>query len=175
MKPEEWRTIPSFPVYEASSWGGIRSQYRVLRQYLDTSGYKAVNVAQGGRFLKRRVHWLVCEAFHGPKPAWAALAAHRNGKKLVNRPGNLRWSTYQGNSDDMIAHGTRLNGEKHLNALFTASQVKTIRAQYAKEPTRATVGRLADAFMVDRRVIRDIVSERTWREPKPKCKRRLAA
>lgn len=174
MKPEEWRPIPSFPIYEASSWGGIRSKHRVLKQRLDAKGYRVVDVARGGVFFTRRVHWLVCEAFHGPKPAWAALAAHRNGRKTSNRPENLRWSTYQGNSDDQIEHGTRRHGETHWFATFTESQVKTVRAQYAAAPTPATTARLAEAFMVSKRTIRDIVAGRSWQKPKPKCKRRAA-
>lgn len=172
---EIWRTIPSFPVYEASSIGRIKSAYRTLKPRLDAKGYYVVDVYKGGAAFTRRVHWLVCEAFHGPKPAWAALAAHRNGKKLMNRPENLRWSTHQGNSDDQIDHGTRRHGENHHQATMTASQVKTIRAQYAKAPTRETIKRLAETFIVTDRTIRDIVAGRTWREPKPKCKRRNAA
>lgn len=172
---EVWRTIPSFPVYEASSIGRIKSAYRTLRPRLDDAGYYVVDVYRGGKSFTRKVHWLVCEAFHGQKPAWAALAAHRNGKKVNNRPGNLRWSTYQGNSDDQIEHGTRRHGASHPQATFTFSQVKTIRAQYRAAPTTGTIKRLAEAFMVTDRTIRNIVTERTWTEPKPKCKRRAAS
>lgn len=158
---EEWRQIPSFPTYEASSFGGIRSRFRVLKQQLNDKGYRTVTLYKGGKVTKR-VHWLVCEAFHGVKPAWAADAAHNNGIKTANRPDNLRWSTKLSNAADMAKHGTRIQGEKHPRSTFTESQVKTVRAQYRVEPSPATVARLADAFLVTPQTIRNIITGRTW-------------
>lgn len=162
---EEWRPIPSFPVYEASSLGRIRSTSRVLKQQIDDDGYYTVTVYREGRWTKR-AHWLVCEAFHGLKPAWAAHAAHNNGIKAVNRPGNVRWSTILANAADTAKHGTRYQGERHHAALFTEGQVRQIRAQYAAVPKGSTVNRLANAFDVSVQTIRDIAKGRSWKHIK---------
>ena len=159
---EEWRKIPSFPAYEASSFGGIRSRFRVLKQQLTDKGYRRVNVYRGGKAFAKEVHWLVCEAFHGPKPAWAADAAHNNGKKLINRAENLRWATKLSNAADAKRHGTLVHGERHSRSVFTQSQVKTIRAQYRVAPAPETIARLADAFSVTEQTIRNIVAGRSW-------------
>lgn len=169
---EEWRMIPSFPAYEASSLGRIRSKSRVLKQQLDEDGYYTVTVYRGGRWNKK-VHWLVCEAFHGEKPPWAAHAAHNNGIKTSNRSGNVRWSTILSNAADTAKHGTRYQGERHHSALFTESQIRQIRAQYAANPTPATIKRLAEAFIVTVQTIRDIVKVRSWKHVK-QPKRRTA-
>lgn len=171
MLIEEWRQILSFPAYEASSFGGIRSRFRVLQQQYNDDGYKTVSVYKGGKGFTKRVHWLVCEAFHGVKPAWAAHAAHNSGKKTNNRPGNLRWSTALSNAADTLKHGTRYQGEDHWAASFTESQVLTVRAQYAAAPTPDTIKRLAEAFDVPRQTIRNIVKNRTWKHVKPRGRR----
>lgn len=158
---EVWATIPSFPAYEASSFGGIRSQHRVLRQYEDDDGFKYVNLSVDGIRVIRRVHFLVCEGFHGVKPDWAAGALHIRGTK--NQPRNLRWST--------LLRPSRKAGEDHPWSTFTKSQIVTVRRQYAAAPTPATVKRLAEAFIVTPQTIRDIIRERTWKGTKPSRRR----
>ena len=162
---EEWRQIPSFPVYEASSLGRIRSRFRVRKLGLDDDGYVTVSLYLGGKTFTKKVHVLVCEAFHGPKPAWAQVAAHNNGRKSNNRPDNVRWATHIGNCDDMVAHGTRVHGETHPRAIFTLPQVRSIRAHYAARPTGAEIARLADAFCCAKLTIRGIVTEKSWMKP----------
>lgn len=163
MTMEEWRQIPSFPIYEASSLGRVRSAYRVLKPWLNDDGYWQVTVYFGGSRFTRPVHVLVCEAFHGPKPMWAQHAAHNNGVKTLNRPGNVRWSTALDNSADAKRHGTIRRGSEHPKALFTESQVGMIRAQYRIAPQAATIKRLADAYIVTPQTIRNIVKNRSWR------------
>jgi hypothetical protein len=126
---EEWRVIPSFPAYEASSEGRVRSQFRVLKQQLTDDGYWQVTLYGAGKFTKG-VHTLVCEAFHGPKPAWAHHAAHCNGIPTMNKSGNVRWTTALQNAADSKRHGTIRMGETHPNALFTDRQVTQISAGY---------------------------------------------
>jgi hypothetical protein len=171
-KPEEWRVIPSFPLYEASTWGGIRSRHRVLRQPLDDDGYRTVTVYRDGKAFTRRSHALICEAFHGPKPAWAAVAAHNNGKKLSNWPSNIRWTTVLDNNRDMTRHGTQIRGERHDWSTLTEMQVSIIRAQYGHKPESATLKRLAAAFGVDIATIRAIVQRKTWKHVRQKFRPR---
>lgn len=159
---EEWRQIPSFPAYEASSLGRIRSAHRIRKLAPDEDGYLTVSLYIGGKVMFRRVNTLVCEAFHGPKPAWAQVAAHNNGIRTANRPPNLRWSTHLSNSADMVKHGTRVHGEKHPRALFAQCDVDAIRAQYRLKPDISTIRRLAGAYNVAELTIRNIVTGRSW-------------
>lgn len=50
------------------------------------------------------LHVLVCSTFHGDRPDWAQLVAHRNGLKHDNRAVNLRWSSREANELDEDFH-----------------------------------------------------------------------
>lgn len=91
---EEWRTIPSHPLYLASSKGRIRRVGRKLirkAQKHKKTGYLYLNL-QDKPWTDTRcaVHRLVCEAFHG-KPDSKMDVNHKNGVKDDNRPENLEW------------------------------------------------------------------------------------
>lgn len=45
----------------------------------------------------RKVHQLVCEAFHGAKPFPEAVVIHLDENSLNNRPENLKWGTQKEN------------------------------------------------------------------------------
>lgn len=51
----------------------------------------------GPRQQPRKVHQLVCEAFHGPKPFPDAVVIHLDENALNNRPENLKWGTQKEN------------------------------------------------------------------------------
>lgn len=44
-----------------------------------------------------KMHQLVCEAFHGPKPFPKAVVIHIDENGLNNRPENLKWGTQKEN------------------------------------------------------------------------------
>lgn len=54
----------------------------------------------------RRLHRLVCEAFHGPEPQPGMDAAHNDGDRRNNHANNLRWATRAENIADQWSHGT---------------------------------------------------------------------
>jgi hypothetical protein len=116
---EEWRWIPGYVGYAASSLGRIMSMTpgnhgTVLRPYLDRDGYEMVSVNNGRRAADTPVHRLVAFAFIGPPPSQDHQIAHGDGSKRNNRPGNIRWATAQENYDDSIKHGSRAhNGRRH--------------------------------------------------------------
>lgn len=160
---EEWRQIPSFPAYEASSEGRIRSAYRVRKLQLDDDGYYVVSLYVGGKVVTGRVNRLVCEAFHGPAKYPSIMdAAHKNGYRTSNRPSNLKWATKKENAADQIDHGTRVQGEKHPRALFAQIDVDLIRAAYRAQPDVSTIRRLAGTYNVAELTIRNIVTGRSW-------------
>lgn len=103
---EWWRKLRSYPGYQVSNLGRVRSVDRVLSdgrtaggvilsQWPDTKGYLRVKVA--GRSLK--VHLLVLEAFHGRRPA-GMVGCHGPGGKNDNRAAALRWDTPSANELD---------------------------------------------------------------------------
>src|SRR5690606_14188083 len=94
---EVWRPISGFErLYEVSSMGRVRSLARqatpgkVLKSYLNASGYQRVTLSAKGVRSKRMVHQLVAETFldvTGP------CVRHRNGDQLDNRVEKDRKST----------------------------------------------------------------------------------
>lgn len=57
-------------------------------------------------------HVLVCQHFHGPRPARAQVR-HLCGVKLCVAPWHLTWGTAVQNAADKIAHGTHNRGERN--------------------------------------------------------------
>ena len=49
------------------------------------------------KFGNLKVHQVVCEAFHGPKPSANSVVIHLDEDGLNNRPENLRWGTQKEN------------------------------------------------------------------------------
>lgn len=83
---DDFRDIPGVPGYRASADGLIRSRRRVLKQWVDGSGLKRVQI----RDRPRQVHLLMLSTFYGPRPdrgspLWV------NGDRLDNRAENLMW------------------------------------------------------------------------------------
>jgi len=127
MSEIEWRTCLGIPGYEASSDGRVRSVDRHV-PYADgrkpkffpgrelkpwsVRGYQAVWTTRSVERRKTYVHTLVCEAFHGPRPAPDWDVRHLNGDKLDNRPENLAWGTHAENLRDKKRHGTDHNSNK---------------------------------------------------------------
>lgn len=115
---EEWRAIPGFNGYEASSLGGVRSWIpgRRTRGFLlapvilkqgDREGYRHVNLCRDRRKFFKQVHRLVLMAFAGEPATPDIQCRHLNGVRSDNRVVNLAWGTAQDNSNDRAAHGTQ--------------------------------------------------------------------
>ena len=113
---EEWRQIPGFDAYQVSSLGRVvstvRGGTRELRGGYAGSGYRKVAmVGNDGHRYGKKVHLLVCEAFHGPRPD-GLIARHLNGDKTCNEASNLEWATYSENGQDQVRHGVHANAPK---------------------------------------------------------------
>ena len=120
---EEWRAIPGFIGYEASSFGRVRSLDRYV---VDSNGHRRFRhgrvLSPGSDKLGRqnvqmpgaktcRVHRLVLEAFIGPCPD-GMEACHANDIKSDNRLINLRWDTRAANQKDSVRNGTHSMARK---------------------------------------------------------------
>lgn len=108
----QFTPIPGWPDYAASSdgriwavgtnWRGYGA--RELAAHPDRHGYLGVRLTSSGRRTKFKVHRLICETFHGPRPE-GRQARHLDGDKLNNRAENLAWGTVAENAADRTAHG----------------------------------------------------------------------
>lgn len=105
VKSGEWREIPGFDGYEASTSGQIRSVDRVVRGR-DSSqrrvagrllkprnrsdGTRAVNLWSNNTYRQVPVKDLILETFDCARPT-GFEAVHVNGDRSDNRLRNLRW------------------------------------------------------------------------------------
>lgn len=118
---EIWKPVPSEPGVLASSWGRIlrpprhavmpRGNYRLYtpRPCVGQISSAKKEAAHRLRIIMihdpskasgqrpRKVHQLVCEAFHGSRPSPNAVVIHTDEDSLNNRPENLRWGTQKEN------------------------------------------------------------------------------
>jgi hypothetical protein len=79
-------SLPTFGIEEKTATGRCDApKRRILR------------VARLRKTFK--VHQLVCEAFHGPKPFPEAIVLHLDEDPSNNRPENLRWGTRKENQN----------------------------------------------------------------------------
>lgn len=160
----EYRPVPSYPRYQAGADGSlIGPSGKILSGGLDTDGYRQVLIYRTGMSrVCRKIHGLICEAFHGPRPSPKHHAAHIDGDKLNNSASNLRWSTAKENIADKLTHGTvtRTLGEINGQAKLTAGQVSEIRSRYWCQ--QLTQRELAEEYGVKQPTISNIISRRTW-------------
>nr|WP_306422646.1 HNH endonuclease [Paenarthrobacter aurescens] len=151
---EEWRAS-KFEGYTVSNLGRvIGRQGFVLKQSTSPTDPRPV-VGIGGTPV--RVHVIVCEAFHGPRPP-GQEAAHFDGNPANNRSDNLRWATRLDNENDKKRHGTYYG--RGLRKL-TAKDAKSIRSELAKGK-RGIIARLAEKYGVSRGAIVSIRDGKTW-------------
>lgn len=135
----EWRTIPSYPMYEASEDGQIR---RIGKAVPLTRGYSKkrpnpyplVSLSVGGKRINGFVNRLICMTFHGPKPSPSHHAAHEDGDPDNNHKDNVSWKTPVENEADKKRHGRVPKGSRHPKARFTEAQIEEIRRRYLALP-----------------------------------------
>ena len=118
---EVWKPVPSEPGVLASSegrillppryapmkHGGFRAYFpkprfgQVAKEHNSANHtYRIIMVRRDGlssRQGPRKVHQLVCEAFHGSRPFDNAVVLHLDENAHNNRPDNLRWGTQKEN------------------------------------------------------------------------------
>jgi predicted DNA-binding protein (UPF0251 family) len=139
---EQWRPAPGHPDHLVSSLGRVRHRRvnaAILKGYTDADGYRRVRIDN----KERRVHRLVCEAFHGPPPP-GTECAHGDGDALNNDADNLRWALHADNIADAIRHGTFhfvpvRSGEDHPNVKLSDKEVAEIRAMVAAGKSQRAV------------------------------------
>jgi hypothetical protein len=151
------------PGYTVLEDGTIIGKYGTpLKPQRDRDGYLEVRPYHNGRARTRRVHQLVCEAFHGERPSPEHEVRHLNGERTDNRASNLRWGTKAENVADMVRHGTAggPKGSTHPNAKLSEQQVREIRARH--DFGRELQKDLAKEYGVSAMLISRIVRRKSW-------------
>ena len=114
MENEIWIDCPAIPGAKVSNWGRVlfpmvtaRMPHGKLREYQTKPVIGTVKWSRKGashvyrgivyRGKNYKLHRLVCEAFHGPKPSSEAVVIHLDEDGMNNRPENLRWGTQKEN------------------------------------------------------------------------------
>lgn len=156
---EIWLPVSRNEAYEVSNQGRVRRGTRILRPNPSKDGYVTVALSRDGKERTVRIHILVCEAFHGPKPKIEYEVCHGNGIRNDNRADNLRWASRAENHADKKIHGTSANGTKHYGATLTEEQVMAARKLVAEGVPLVDV---AKALRVPRGAIGDAARGRTW-------------
>jgi hypothetical protein len=167
MASEDWRQVPDFPSYEASSLGRIRNSASglVRKTRVNWGGYAHVTLSQNGRPFFRGVHRLVASAFHGQCPHGREVN-HKDGDKVNNAPENLEYLTRSENNKHAFAIGLKsgtnfpiYRGSAHGRAKLTEADVETIRRLHKDVSNVA----LAANYRVSVPTIEAIVYRRTWK------------
>lgn len=151
---EEWRDIPGYAGYQASSLGRIRSVDRLVR-YTASRRAAAYSVLKKGRVLKPApqnnpaisgkghlmvmagrgrnlmVHTAVALAFIGPRPADREVR-HLDGNPAHNAPPNLQYGTRTENLVDIFRHGGRKLSRDDILAIRAARDAGVGSRQLAR-------------------------------------------
>lgn len=158
---EEWRPAPDYEgLYEVSSLGRVRSLYfgepRPSRLGADTDGYPMVMLTKDGKRSPKKVHRLVCVAFHGPSRPVHREVAHLDGDKTNARADNLKWCSKVENHSHKRRHGTHQEGERHPNARLSESAVREIRQSTGLRTP------MAERYGISIHTVTDIRNGRRW-------------
>jgi hypothetical protein len=171
---EEWKNIPEFEGYQASSLGKIRGIDRFkkgrsglrltrgqeLKQVLNKKGYPEVRLRKNGTHT-RLVHKLVASAFLVKSEGYTQIN-HINGIKTDNSVVNLEWVT---NSENQL-HAYKLGlqpsraGEGNSRATLTDEKVTILKELYNSGKTTKEVSELIGVSLS---IIRQIIYGQSWR------------
>lgn len=168
---EVWKDVPSFPGYQCSNLGrvrsfkgqgrsGIQSTPHMLRPGDRPNGYRFVVLMKNGTRNNRSLHNLVMLTFVGPKPRGLEIA-HNNGDKRDNRLSNLRYCHKHENEYDKVQHGTshkqfKLDEEMVLHA-------RNVVRKHGQKGKTKIIQELAEHAGVALWTMYDAVHGRTWR------------
>jgi hypothetical protein len=159
-----WKPCPGYEgIYAVSDQGRVMRVApgkgtrvgRILSPVIDHYGYPFVNLSH----RPKKLHQLVCEAFHGPRPSLRHGVAHADGNPRNNRAGNLRWATQRENLADAIVHGTSRRG-RSKSALLSDDAARVIKVLLAQGVMQRVI---AARYGVARTTINNIAIGKNWR------------
>lgn len=140
---------------------------RKLKTFVDGGGYLVVALqTDDKKEIKRKVHLLVCESFHGERPQWAQCVRHIDGNKKNNKASNLCWGTRQQNEADKILHGTKVFGSKQWCSKLKENDILEIDKLYLQGLSRVEI---ANIYGVHYMTIHDALTRKKWKHIPREC------
>ncbi len=170
---EEWRDIPGFSNYQASSTGRIRMFYRrrqrlsepqIVSLYIPKNDRRYITVhvlKDSGTRRTTPVHRLVALAFL-PNPGNLPTVNHIDGVKKNNCVENLEWASYAWNMKHSFVTGLRecpVKGENQPLGKLSEADVKQIIEERSNGASQCV---LAKKYGVNQSTIHRIVSGKYW-------------
>lgn len=167
---EEWRDIPGFNGYQASTFGNIRSVDRTIIRHNGSkcsrkgmllkptisSGYYSVNLSTGEKIISKKIHVLVALTFLGERPDGYDIR-HKDGNKLNNALSNIEYGT---RSENML-DGYKIYG-KTMNCQKLSPQIaKAIRKEHANG---SSYRELARKYKVCKTTIGAIIRQEIYKD-----------
>lgn len=159
---EEWRDVPGWEGFKASSLGRVRGPRKLLTPQAGPLGYHRVSMTDrpGKRKKVASVHRIVCAAFLGECPRGMQVN-HINNVRHDNRIANLEYVTPKQNCHHRKVHGTFPTGENNGRARLTAAQVAEIRRRRAAGEKLST---MAVEYGVHKNTVWWAATGGTWAE-----------
>lgn len=165
----EWQPVIGYEGwYEVSSLGHVKRVKgddntfagKILKEHVSKRGYARVSLSKNNRVHVQKIHIIVAEAFHGPRPLGYVIN-HLDGNKLNNAAKNLRYDTPRENSLHALAMGLcdMNRGERHYKAKLTEVDVKKIR-ELANNLSQREIAKM---FGVSHPSIGNIVMRKNWK------------
>ena len=175
MHSSQWRPIPGFPRYEASTDGRIRSVERVIlkkdgkRQPFPSvvltpragkkGKYQVITLINEKGRTTRHIHRVILETFDRPRRE-GEECRHLDGNHQNNALTNICWGTKKENNDDKITHGTVARGSRVNTCVLNEAQVCTI---FEKAHSGTPHKQLAAEFGVSVQTVEKIKYRKSWK------------
>jgi hypothetical protein len=159
-KVEMWKTITGYENYQISSFGNVRNiaSAKVLKQYMQNSGYKLVMLRTDGKSVNCLVHRLVALNFI-TNPENKSCVDHINNDKLNNNLTNLRWCS---KTENAINTGLKINNTSGVKGVYFNKEKKRWEAQLMHMKKKVFIGRydtLEEAKQARRKKIIELFGE----------------
>lgn len=165
---EIWKPVPSEsgvlassygrillpPRYAPMTHGGFRAYFpkprvgQVSREKVGAKHtYKIIMIRDENKVSKqrpRKVHQLVCEAFHGPKPFAKAVVIHRDEDAHNNRQENLLWGTQKENMNapGYIRSIKARRGDARPNIKYSDAEIEEMRNMHSLGGSQSEIAKI---------------------------------
>jgi hypothetical protein len=157
---ENWKDIPGFEGYQASTLGRIKGKYgRILKLKLDIGSYQRVTVYIKGKPFNKGVSFLVASAYL-PNPDNLPYVCHKDDVRTNNIPDNLFWGTTQDNVDDKVSKGRQMRGTGYPLSKLTESDVEDIREL---RKNKLLLKDIAGKYNVSITLIHKVLNSKAWK------------
>ena len=177
---ENFKTIQSFPDYEVSNMGRIRTKARLIRyvhsvtknehfrnsenkllkiQFNNRTGYKFVQLYLNKKMHNITIHRLVAEAFIENTDNLSTVN-HKDGNKHNNTVDNLEWCSNEYNHQHATETGLKPKGSKIGSSKLNENCVHAIK-YFLKQGYSHS--QLSEIFLISRASVSLISEGKTWK------------